>query len=128
MKNQLKVRLLFILVTSIGLGILLTWVYTYREDDSKQLLASLSIIVLLLFAHYFSSRLMNESILFVQSYAEGISLYSLAMVTFRIGDRLLGLSSMSGLSDIVLIVLSIICGAAYTWTIKRAIKLKGERM
>jgi hypothetical protein len=126
MKEKRTIKYLLLITTSVSFGVLLTWVYTFKEDSLKQFFASLSIFVLLIIFHYLSTRLINESILIINSYFEGIIFFVVTIATFRIGDRLLGISSMSIFSDLLLMLLAVICGSAYVWTIRRAYKHKRE--
>ena len=125
MNEQKKLRYVILIVTSFGLGILFTWIYALRiEDNPNQFLASLTIIALILIAHFLSSKLLGESVLFVKSYLEGITLYTLAMITLLVGARLFGLSSMSITTELGMILFSMICGTAYARTLLLVAKSK----
>ena len=115
-------RYVFSFITSVSFGLLLAWVFAFERDNSKQFLASFSIIALLLFFHLLSSRILNRSILIMYSYIEGILFFTIAVTVFRIGDHFLGITNLSLMFEFLLIFLGVISGSAYVWTIRQAYK------
>lgn len=120
MKKYNVMRYILSFITSVSWGFLLSWILTFEQGSSEQLLASLSIIVLLLASHLISSKILRSSILIIHSYIEGILFFVITMIAFRIGDHFLGITNLSSMSEVILIVLSALSGTAYVWTMKRA--------
>ena len=121
MNNNKVKRYILSFIISVSWGFLLSWILTFKQGSPEQLLSSLSIIGLLLFSHILSTQLFGSSILVIHSYIEGILFFVITMITFRIGDHLLGITNLSFLTEAFLLILSALSGSAYVWTMRRAI-------
>jgi hypothetical protein len=117
--NKTK-RILLSFVTSLCHGLLLAWVLTFERGSLDQLLATSSIIALLMFSHYATSRILDRSIFIIHSYGEGILFFLNTIIAFRIGDQYLGITKLSLRTEIFLILLGVISGTAYVWSMRRA--------
>jgi hypothetical protein len=120
--NQMKVtRIVLSIATSLSHGLLLAWVLTFEQGSQDQLLASMTIGAVLLFAHYASSQILKASIFIIHSYLEGILLFLMTMAAFRLGDHYLDITQISFRTEIFLFSVASICGIAYVWIMRRLI-------
>jgi hypothetical protein len=103
MNENRPLRILFLIATALSHGVLLAWVLTMERSSSNLMLASLSIVALLLLFHLLSSSILKRSILIITSYGEGILFFTLTVVAFRVGDRLLGITYISFTTELFLI-------------------------
>ena len=119
MNREKITRIVLMISTSLGHGLLLAWVLTFKQGSPDQLLAAFSIGALLVIAHYASSALLTESIFIIHSYLEGIALFVMTMAAFRLGDHYLEITSVSMRTEFFLFGVAIITGAAYVWAVRR---------
>jgi hypothetical protein len=118
MNENRQLRILILIVTALSHGILLAWVLTLERSSSTLMLASLSIVALLLFFHIFSSWLLRRSILIIISYLEGITFFTLTMAAFRVGDHLFDVTNISLRTEIFLIISAACGGVIYVWAMR----------
>ena len=118
MPNRQTLRVIFLFLVSIGHGLLLAWILTLDGEGSTQFLAAFSILALLLVFHYASTRLLGQSIFWIDSYPEGILFFTMTMAAFRIGDHLIDITDLSLRSEILWLGFGAVSGIIYVWALR----------
>jgi hypothetical protein len=122
MKKDKLMRMVLSIVTGISHGSLLAWVLTLERNDSNILFAMLSIIGLLLVFHLITSNIIGRSILIITSYLEGLLFFIVTMLAFRIGDHILGITTLSFRTEIFLFSMAAVSAILYVWAMKMVVK------
>jgi hypothetical protein len=122
MRIKIPLRMILSSLVGVSQGLLLAWTLTLERSTSNQLFALASVMGLLFVVHVFSSRMFRRSILIITSYLEGLFLFIVTMTSFRIGDHLLGITTLSFRTEIFLFSVAVVFGFFYVWTMKRVVK------
>jgi hypothetical protein len=114
--------MVFSSLAGVSQGFLLAWTLTLERTTLNQLYALVSIIGLLFVFHVLSSHLFSRSILIITSYLEGLFLFIVTMVSFRIGDHLLGITKISFRTEVFLFSVAVLFALLYVWTMRKVVK------
>jgi hypothetical protein len=109
-------------IAGVAHGFLLAWVLTLERSDSNLAFGILSIMGLLLIFHLISMSMFGRSIFIITSYTEGLFLFFVTMISFRIGDYLLGITDLSFRTEIFLFSVAVVFAFFYVWAMRRMVK------
>lgn len=103
-------------------GLLLAWILTLERSDPTLAFGFVSILGLLFVFHLISMSMFGRSIFIITSYTEGLFLFFVTMVSFRIGDYILGITDLSFRTEIFLFSVAIVFAVFYVWAMRRMVK------
>ena len=122
MNNRTPIRMVLSSFAGVAQGLLLAWTLTLDRNPSNLFFALFSIVILLVFFHLFSTSVLGRSILVITSYVEGLFFFIVTMISFRIGDQLLGITKLSLRTEIFLFSLAVVFAILYVWAVRMVVQ------